>query len=84
MILSQPADPTPSAASPAPESVWDRTARYAGNVRDLYELPVGDVAAVIGVEAAWLSGILIAIKIFSVGIACEFSKGHQKKKECPL
>lgn len=57
-----------AAPTPAP-STWDTIKTYASEAADLYEAPVDDAAAVIGVEAAWLTSFLLALKFVATGVA---------------
>jgi predicted outer membrane lipoprotein len=61
-------------APAAPMSTWDTIKDDAGYFEDYYDAPVVDAAAVIGVEAAWLGGILLAIKFVATGLWYEFEK----------
>jgi hypothetical protein len=58
-----------AASAPAPPSTWDKVKGYASDFEDLYDAPVVDAAAVIGVEAAWLTGFLLALKFVATGVA---------------
>jgi len=66
------------AATPAPPSAFStdvqRIKTDVGIAWDYYESPVTDAAAVIGVEAAWLTGLLLALKVLATGIWYEFRK----------
>lgn len=53
-------------------STWQRIESDAGIAWDYYDSPITDAAAVIGVEAAWLTGFLVAIKAIAVGLHYEF------------
>jgi hypothetical protein len=56
----------------SPPSVWQRIESGAGTAWDYYESPVTDAAAVIGVEAAWLTAFLVAVKALAMGLHYEF------------
>lgn len=53
-------------------SAWKRVQDTAGNVVEVLDWPVEDAAAVIGVEAAWLAGVMLAVKFLTVGLYKEF------------
>ncbi len=53
-------------------SAWKRVEDAAGNVVEVLDWPTEDAAAVIGVEAAWLAGFVLAVKFLSVGLYKEF------------
>lgn len=57
----------------APSS-WERIEDYAGDFEQIIDAPVYDAAAVIGVEAAWLSGLLLGIKALSIGFGMILKK----------
>lgn len=58
----------------AAPSTWERVQDYAGTAADIVDMPVIDAAAVIGVEAAWLGGILLGVKFLWLGLWNEFKK----------
>lgn len=51
---------------------WEQTQTAAQNVETVIEWPTDDLAAVIGVETAWLAGMLLAIKFLTIGLWKEF------------
>lgn len=55
-------------------SFWQKAQDYAGEFEEIIDAPVIDAAAVIGVEAAWLGGMLFALKILSSGFWLEFER----------
>jgi hypothetical protein len=69
-----------AAAPVLPPSTWERIESDAGTVWDYYESPVTDAAAVIGVEAAWLTAFLVAVKALAVGLHHEFRDWSGVKK----
>jgi len=56
---------------PAP-TTWQRVESDAETAYAYYESPITDTAAVIGVEAAWLTGFLVALKALALGLHREF------------
>lgn len=63
---------TASSPSSAFSADIQRIKTDVGIAWDYYESPVTDAAAVIGVEAAWLTGLLLALKIVATGLWYEF------------
>jgi hypothetical protein len=57
----------------------DRVESAAGAVTTVTNWPVDDAAAVIGVETAWLAGLLLAVKIVTAGFVWEFRR-HESKR----
>jgi len=53
-------------------TTWERAKASTGKVFEVLDWPVEDAAAVIGVEAAWLAGVLLAVKILGMGLYKEF------------
>ncbi len=53
-------------------SAWERAKAGAGKVTEVLDWPVEDAAAVIGVETAWLAGLMLAVKFLSMGLYKEF------------
>ncbi|MBV8722258.1 MAG: hypothetical protein JO277_08920 [Candidatus Eremiobacteraeota bacterium] len=67
----------PATAAPAAATTWDKIKAYASDVEDLYDAPVVDAAAVIGVEATWLTGFLLALKLVATGAAMAYQDAHR-------
>ena len=63
MLSAAPVDP-----QPPPPSWWDETKDYAGEAVDIYDAPIADLAAVIGVSALWLGGLLVGLKFLTTGL----------------
>jgi len=55
-------------------SAWERIENTAGDVENVLNWPVDDAAALVGVETAWLAGMLLAVKFLAVGLYKEFSE----------
>ena len=64
----------------ATPTAWERAQTYAGNVEDVIDWPIDDAAAVIGVETAWLAGMLLAMKILAAGLYKEFVSSEPRKR----
>jgi hypothetical protein len=56
---------------------WDKPVAYTQKVVTVIEWPTDDLAAVIGVEAAWLTGMLLAVKFLTIGLWHEFKKSDR-------
>ena len=56
----------------AAPSLWERTKGYASGVEQIVDAPTYDLAAVLGVEFAWLSTMLLVGKALAYGIRLEF------------
>jgi hypothetical protein len=52
---------------PAP-STWQKIQDYAGEFEDIYDAPLDDTAAVIGVDTVWLGGFLLGLKFLLSGL----------------
>jgi len=50
----------------------------AGDVATVVNWPTDDAAAVIGVETAWLAGLLLAVKIVTAGFVWEFRSSKKR------
>ena len=66
------------ATAPAPNA-WERVQDYAGQVETVINWPYDDAAAVIGVETTWLAGMLLAMKILTVGLYKEFVSSKPRR-----
>lgn len=75
MIFGQSTEPP---AQPVDDTWWTRTKRVAGKVEEVIDGPIDDIAAVIGVETAWLAGVLLGLKFIATGFACSCSVKGQK------
>lgn len=80
MIFGQ--QPTTAPAPIDDDTWWARTKRVAGKVEEVIDAPIDDIAAVIGVETAWLAGVLLGLKFIATGFACSCSVKGQK--QCPI
>ena len=60
-------------------SAADRAVHAAAAVNDVENWPVDDAAAVIGVETAWLAGLLLGLKFLIGGLVAERRRvtGHR-------
>lgn len=69
-------------AAPAdlPPSLWERTKGYASDVEQIVDAPTYDLAAVLGVEFAWLSTVLLIGKAIAYGIKLEFFPSKPKRR----
>lgn len=47
---------------------------YASKAERIIDAPVYDAAAVLGVDVIWLGGLILTIKIVSMGLVMEFKK----------
>lgn len=61
-------------------SAWERVQNTTGDVLDVLDWPVEDTAAVIGVETAWLAGMLLAMKLLAAGLYKEFVSSEPRKR----
>jgi len=62
-----------------PAAVWTRVTNAAGDVETVLNWPVDDAAALIGVETAWLAGMLLALKLLVGGLYTEFTAEHRRR-----
>lgn len=67
MLIGQTTAP-PAAAPAPPPSAWARVKGYAGQAAEIYDAPVDDLAAVIGVNTIWLAGLLVSLKFLTSGL----------------
>lgn len=66
---------TPAAPAVAPpQSFSDRARGYASKAERIIDAPVYDAAGVLGVDVIWLGGVVLALKIISMGVYWEFFK----------
>ncbi len=63
-----------------PPSAWDRVQDYAGRVETVVEWPTDDAAAVLGVETVWLAGMLLSVKLLTVGLYKEFFAEPRRRR----
>ena len=64
----------------AVHSVADKATRYAAGAVRISNLPEDDVAALIGVEAAWFAGIVFSVKLLASGLYAEFTRARSRRK----
>lgn len=57
----------------------DRAVRAAAAVNDVENWPVDDAAAVIGVETAWLAGLLLGVKFLLGGLVMEYRRARRRR-----
>jgi hypothetical protein len=80
--------PAPAPPATPPPSVVERARNvitvYAPKAERIIDAPVYDAAAVLGVDVIWLGGVLITLKIISMGVWWEFFRGKDGKCSCPL
>lgn len=62
----------------ATPTIWERAQTYAGDVATVVDWPTTDAAAVIGVDAIWLGGILLGLKIVATGLWYEFRRDGRR------
>lgn len=65
----------------AAESAWERVQDYAGRVETVVNWPIEDAAAVIDVDAVWLAGMFLAMKILAVGLYKEFVSTEPRRRD---
>ena len=57
---------------------------YAPKAERIIDAPTYDAAAVLGVDVVWLGGVLITLKLISMGVWWEFFKKKDGSCSCPL
>ena len=79
-----PAAPSPAAPPGFVERAKNVFAVYAPKAERIIDAPVYDTAAVLGVDVIWLGGVLITLKLISMGLWWEFFRGKGGTCSCPL